>query len=37
VNGKRVQFDENVFYEFADGRIVDVWSIIDKDAIARQL
>ncbi|MBB4017427.1 putative ester cyclase [Chelatococcus caeni] len=37
VNGKRIQFDENVFYEFADGRIARVWSIIDKAAIADQI
>ena len=37
VNGKRVAFGENVFYEFRDGRIVDVWSIIDKAAIEAQL
>lgn len=37
VNGKRVRFDENVFYRFADGRIRWVWSIIDKAAIADQL
>ncbi|WP_054311904.1 ester cyclase [Mesorhizobium sp. 1M-11] len=37
VNGKRVQFEENVFYEFAGARIERVWSIIDKAAIARQL
>jgi predicted ester cyclase len=37
VNGRRVQFTENVFYEFRDGRIVEVWSIIDKAAIAAQL
>ena len=37
VNGKRVQFSENVFYEFAAGRIQAVWSIIDKAAIAAQL
>jgi predicted ester cyclase len=37
VNGKRVQFSENVFYEFADGRIQAVWSVIDKTAIASQL
>jgi predicted ester cyclase len=37
VNGKRVEFEENVFYEFADQRIASVWSIIDKTAIARQL
>ena len=37
VNGKRVQFTENVFYEFAAGRIQAVWSVIDKAAIAAQL
>lgn len=37
VNGRRVQFAENVFYEFRDGRIVNVWSIIDKAAIEAQL
>jgi predicted ester cyclase len=37
VNGKRVLFTENVFYEFRDGRIDKVWSIIDKAAIAAQL
>jgi predicted ester cyclase len=37
VNGKRVQFAENVFYEFLDRRIANVWSIIDKAAIESQL
>lgn len=37
VNGRRVQFAENVFYEFLDGRIRNVWSVIDKAAIAAQL
>ncbi len=37
VNGRKVQFAENVFYEFLDGRIRNVWSIIDKAAIASQL
>jgi len=37
VNGKRVQFDENVFYQFADGRIRGVWSVIDKAAILDQI
>lgn len=37
VNGKKVQFTENVFYEFRDGRIATVWSVIDKAAIAAQL
>jgi predicted ester cyclase len=37
VNGRRVKFAENVFYEFLEGRIRRVWSIIDKAEIARQL
>jgi predicted ester cyclase len=37
VNGRRVKFAENVFYEFVERRIRRVWSIIDKAAIARQL
>ncbi|EPC03335.1 hypothetical protein L861_17485 [Litchfieldella anticariensis FP35 = DSM 16096] len=37
VNGKPVQFEENVFYEFDDGKIKTVWSIIDKSAIAAQI
>ena len=37
VNGKRIQFDENVFYEFNDNKIERVRSIIDKAAIAAQI
>ncbi|MGV3551602.1 ester cyclase [Rhizobium sp.] len=37
VNGRRVTFTENVFYRFAEGKIVEVWSVIDKAAIERQL
>jgi predicted ester cyclase len=37
VNGRRVSFTENVFYEFLDTRIVNVWSVIDKAAIEAQL
>ena len=37
VNGKRVSFTENVFYEFRDERIEKVWSVIDKAAIESQL
>ena len=37
VNGKRVSFTENVFYEFRENKIADVWSIIDKAAIEAQL
>ncbi|MHC2438870.1 ester cyclase [Bradyrhizobium sp. USDA 4451] len=37
VNGRRVAFAENVFYQFRDGKIVEVWSVIDKAAIEAQL
>ncbi|ABD86050.1 ester cyclase [Rhodopseudomonas palustris] len=37
VNGRRVSFAENVFYEFAEAKIVRVWSVIDKAAIEAQL
>lgn len=37
VNGKRVSFAENVFYEFQHERIANVWSVIDKAAIETQL
>jgi len=37
VNGKRVSFAENVFYEFRGGKIVQVWSVIDRAAIEAQL
>jgi predicted ester cyclase len=37
VNGRRVCFTENVFYEFREGKIAQVWSIIDKAAIEAQL
>jgi predicted ester cyclase len=37
VNGKRVSFCENVFYEFQDRKIRQVWSVIDKAAIEAQL
>ena len=37
VNGKRVSFNENVFYEFRQGKIVQVWSVIDKAAIEAQI
>ena len=37
VDGKRVSFTENVFYEFRDGKIVSVWSVIDKAAIEAQI
>jgi predicted ester cyclase len=37
VNGRRVSFTENVFYEFREGKIWQVWSIVDKAAIEAQL
>ncbi|MFM0516175.1 ester cyclase [Caballeronia jiangsuensis] len=37
VDGKRVVFCENVFYEFREGKIDNVWSVIDKAAIKAQL
>ena len=37
VNGRRVCFTENVFYEFRAGKIAKVWSVIDKTALEAQL
>jgi predicted ester cyclase len=37
VNGKRVSFCENVFYEFGGDKIRQVWSVIDKAEIEAQL
>jgi predicted ester cyclase len=37
VAGRRISFTENVFYEFRRGKIVSVWSVIDKAAIEDQL
>ena len=37
INGRRISFTENVFYEFRDGRIIQVWSVIDKAALEAQL
>lgn len=37
VNGRRVRFAENVFYEFENTLIRRVWSVIDKAAIVAQL
>ncbi|WP_434713609.1 ester cyclase (plasmid) [Rhizobium sp. YTUHZ045] len=37
VNGKRVSFSENVFYEYKNDKIVRVWSVLDKTAIETQL
>ncbi|PBB23674.1 ester cyclase [Mesorhizobium sp. WSM4308] len=37
INGRKVSFSENVFYEFLSDRIRNVWSVIDKAAIEAQL
>src|SRR5258706_11753900 len=37
VNGRKVSFAENVFYEFDERKIKAAWSIIDKAAIEAQL
>jgi predicted ester cyclase len=37
VNGRRVSFTENVIYEFQDGKIQHVWSVVDKAAIEAQI
>ncbi|WP_250536226.1 ester cyclase [Caballeronia sp. AZ10_KS36] len=37
IDGRRVSFAENVFYEFRERKIAQVWSVIDKAAIEAQL
>ena len=37
VNGRRVAFTENVFYQFRGGKIAEVWSVVDKAAMEAQL
>jgi predicted ester cyclase len=37
IEGRRVSFAENVFYECQLGKILRIWSVIDKAAIERQL
>jgi predicted ester cyclase len=37
VNGRRVSFHENVFYEFDNNKIMRVRSVIDKAALEAQL
>lgn len=37
INGRRITFSENVFYQFRDDKIEQVWSVIDTAAIASQL
>lgn len=33
IDGRHVRFCENVMYEYADGRILRVWSLLDRSAI----
>jgi predicted ester cyclase len=35
--GERVRFTEHVFYAFEDGRIRQVWSLLDERAVADQM
>lgn len=35
--GRRVSFAEHAFYRFAGDRIAEVWSLIDREAVERQL
>ena len=37
IDGRKISFTENVFYEFRDLKIVRVYSVIDKMAIEAQL
>ena len=37
VNGRRISFHENIFYEIVGGKIANAWSIIDTAAISAQL
>lgn len=37
VNGRRIRFGEHAFYRFEGLRIVEVWSIIDRASVARQV
>jgi predicted ester cyclase len=37
VNGQRIEFHENVFYRYRNGKITEVWSVIDKAEIEKQL
>ncbi|MBB5394804.1 ester cyclase [Mucilaginibacter sp. AK015] len=37
VNGRKIRFSENVFYEFRNHKISRVWSVIDKATIEQQL
>lgn len=36
-NGKRITFFEHVFYKLRDGKICEVWSLLDRPEIERQM
>ncbi|MBN3728057.1 ester cyclase [Burkholderia sp. Ac-20379] len=36
VNGRRIVFTENVFYRFRNGKIAEVWSLLDRAAVEAQ-
>lgn len=36
-NGQKISFTEHVFYRFEDGKIREVWSLLDDSAIAAQM
>ena len=35
--GKSISFAEHVFYRYEDGKIAEIWSLVDTDAIREQL
>lgn len=35
--GRPISFVEHVFYRYRDGRIAEIWSVIDMDAVREQL
>ena len=37
INGRRVHFSENVFYQIHNDKITKVWSVIDKVSLEKQL
>jgi predicted ester cyclase len=37
INGLHVSFHENVFYQFQEGKIICVQSVLDKAALEEQL
>ena len=37
INGRKISFAENVIYKFREGKIIEVWSVLDKTVIEAQL